>query len=53
MIRAICKERAFLGAFISTVAKHNSKIYPQAVAAVEQAVSLGASRKLTLSTARS
>jgi hypothetical protein len=38
MIIAICKERALPGAIISTVAKHNRKIYPQAVAEVEQVV---------------
>jgi hypothetical protein len=43
MIIAICKERALPGAIISTVAKHNRKIYPQAVIKVEQVVSSEAS----------
>jgi hypothetical protein len=50
MIIAICKERALLGASISTVAKHNRKIYPQAAITVEQVVSPEASRIRTLST---
>jgi hypothetical protein len=44
MIIAICKERAFTGAIISTVAKHNRKIYPQALVATEQLIFLEASR---------
>jgi hypothetical protein len=44
MIIAICKERALTGATISTVAKHNRKIYPQALVATEQLIYLEASR---------
>jgi hypothetical protein len=44
MIIAICKERALTGAIISTVAKHNRKIYPQALVATEQLIFLEASR---------
>ena len=43
MIIAICKERAFTGTIISTVAKHNRKIYPQALVATEQLIFLEAS----------
>jgi hypothetical protein len=44
MIIAICKERAFTGAIIPTVAKHNRKIYPQALVATEQLIFLEARR---------